>query len=104
MKECQGPFIIKFDTHGYEVPILSGAQKTLENTAYIIMEVYNYRHTDGTLLFYEMCEHLDSLGFRCFNLADPMQRSIDNSLWQMDLFFARKDNKVFRANSYDGQE
>lgn len=99
-KRCLGPFLLKFDTHGFEVPILNGAKKTLHETRYIVMEVYNYRHTGGTLLFYEMCSLLDTLGFRCFNMADPMHRPIDGSLWQMDLLFANKDNEVFRENSY----
>jgi FkbM family methyltransferase len=100
LKQCVGPFVLKFDTHGFEVPILNGAAKTLRETQYIVMEVYNYRHTGGTLLFYEMCSLLDSMGFRCFNMADPMHRPADGSLWQMDLLFARKDNELFRDNGY----
>jgi FkbM family methyltransferase len=100
MKQCKGPFILKFDTHGFEVPILNGAKATLAQTKYIVMEVYNYRHTEGTLLFHEMCVLLDGLGFRCFNMADPMQRPLDRALWQMDFFFARKDDEVFRHDSY----
>jgi FkbM family methyltransferase len=100
MKRCEGPFLLKFDTHGFEVPILNGATKVLSETAYIIMEVYNYRHTDGTLLFYEMCQLLGSLGFRCFNMADPLQRPLDRSLWQMDFFFARKDDVFFNEDTF----
>jgi FkbM family methyltransferase len=100
MQQCAGPFILKFDTHGFEVPILKGAANTLRETRYIVMEVYNYRHTAGTLLFYEMCSLLDSLGFRCFNLADPMQRPLDGALWQMDLFFARKEDECFHDSRY----
>jgi FkbM family methyltransferase len=99
-KGCPGPFILKFDTHGFEVPILNGARETLANTQYIVMEVYNYRHTPGTLLFHEMCALLDTQGFRCFGLADPMRRPLDGSLWQMDFFFARKDNPLFNENIY----
>jgi FkbM family methyltransferase len=100
MKSCSAPFVLKFDTHGFEVPILKGARSTLERTKYIVMEVYNYRHTEGTLLFPEMCALLDGLGFRCFNMADPMQRPLDRSLWQMDFFFARKSDEVFRHEGF----
>lgn len=64
------------------------------------MEVYNYRHTKDTLLFYEMCALLDTIGFRCFNMADPLSRPLDRSLWQMDFFFARKNDELFRINSF----
>jgi FkbM family methyltransferase len=100
MKGCPGPYLLKFDTHGFEVPILDGAAETLKTTRYIVMEVYNYRHVPGTLLFWEMCAKLEGLGFRCFNLADPMQRPLDRALWQMDLFFARKGDPVFAHDSY----
>jgi FkbM family methyltransferase len=99
-KQARGPYLLKFDTHGFEVPILKGASRTLAATHYIVMEVYNYRHTPGTLLFHEMCALLEGYGFRCFNATDPMQRPRDGSLWQMDLFFARHDNELFRDSSY----
>lgn len=100
MKGTKGPYLLKFDTHGFEVPILNGAQKVLAETSYIVMEVYGYRHVEGTLLFWEMCQKLDAMGFRCFNLVDPMQRQLDKSLWQIDLFFARKDDVFFRSENY----
>ena len=100
MKHCVAPFMLKFDTHGFEVPILKGAAATLPQTRYIVMEVYNYRHTADTLLFHEMCALLDGLGFRCFNLVDPIQRPLDRSLWQMDLFFARQDDEIFHHNTF----
>lgn len=100
MKQCKGPYLLKFDTHGFEVPIMNGAAKVLSETNYIVMEVYNYRHVEGTLLFHEMCALLDSKGFRVFNMADAFQRPVDRALWQMDLFFARKDDVFFRSEVY----
>jgi FkbM family methyltransferase len=100
MKKCVGPYILKFDTHGFEVPILKGATKTLTKTEYIVMEVYNFKHTDGTLLFHEMCALLETKGFRCLQLVDPMQRPFDRTLWQMDIIFARSENVAFSENSY----
>lgn len=100
IKKCTGPYLLKFDTHGFEVPILNGAASTLRQTEYIFMEVYNFRHTEGTLLFHEMCSLLDEKGFRCVLLADLMPRPFDRALWQMDIVFARKEHPAFRENSY----
>lgn len=100
LKNAKGPFILKFDTHGFEVPILRGAAKTLENTKYIVMEMYTYRLTPDTLLFHEMCALLDTLGFRCFNVVDLLQRDSDKAMWQMDFFFARKDDPYFQSSVY----
>ena len=99
-KNLNGPFLLKFDTHGYEVPILRGARKTLENTNVIIMEVYNFYITEHTLLFSEMCDYLSKLGFRCYDLAEPMLRLYDSSFWQVDLFFCRHDSPIFSYSQY----
>jgi FkbM family methyltransferase len=96
----KGPFFLKFDTHGFERPILDGSEETLKQTKYIVMEAYNYRHTAQTMLFHEMIAHLETKGFRVFNLVDILQRPHDGALWQIDLFFARADDPVFASDSY----
>jgi hypothetical protein len=40
-------------------------------------------------------------GFRCIDLVDPMHRPHDDSLWQMDLVFARKDRPEFSYRGYE---
>src|SRR5262249_39781179 len=49
------PFLVKLDTHGYEVPILDGAAATLAQTTVLVVECYNFRIAPGCLLFNEMC-------------------------------------------------
>lgn len=99
-KGLKGPYFLKFDTHGFERPILDGATAALAQTDYIVMETYNFRHTDETLLFHEMIALMESKGFRVLNLVEPMQRPTDQSLWQVDLFFARADNPVFNSSQF----
>lgn len=94
------PYLVKFDTHGFEAPILRGSAKTLEKTSVIIMESYNFRISSECMLFYEMCKHMLDLGFRCIDMADPMHRPFDDNLWQMDLVFARDDRPEFRHLQY----
>ncbi len=98
--DLKGPFFLKFDTHGFERPILDGAGETLAKTSYIVMEAYNFRHTDQTMLFHEMIAFLETKGFRVFNLVDILQRPDDGALWQVDLFFARHEDPIFASNSY----
>jgi FkbM family methyltransferase len=95
-----GPFFLKFDTHGFEVPIMKGAEATLRETTYVVMEAYNFRHTEKTVLFHEMVGLMESRGFRVFNLVDVLQRFHDGLLWQMDIFFARKDDPMFSSNRF----
>lgn len=96
-----GPFLIKLDTHGHEVPILDGARATLENASLVILEVYNFQINDQALRFHEMCAHMESLGFRCFDLVDPLLRTKDKALWQMDMFFAPAGTPMFAHAGYE---
>lgn len=95
-----GSFLLKLDTHGYEVPILQGATKTLKRTSIVIMEVYNFQITDNSLRFHEMCAHMENLGFRCFDVAGLMLREYDQSLWQMDLCFCKSNAPIFKYSNY----
>lgn len=97
----QPPFLIKLDTHGFEVPILSGAKETLAQTELLVIEVYNFHVSPGSLLFHEMCTYLEALAFRCVDLCDPLHRPRDQALWQFDLFFMRTDSPVLQSSSYE---
>lgn len=95
-----GPFGIKLDTHGYEVPVLEGATQVLSQTSLLIVEAYNFNLMPGCLRFHELCARLESHGFRCCDLADPMRRPKDGVLWQMDLAFAPATSPIFASNRY----
>ena len=53
----------------------------------IIIEVYNFKLTEDSLLFYEMCEYMLKNGFRVIGLIDRLYRPKDGILWQFDLLF-----------------
>ena len=100
-KKLKPPYLLKLDTHGFEVEILEGAKETLKQSSVIFIETYNFRLTENTLRFHEMCTFLESRGFRPFGLSDPLFRPKDGVLWQLDLVFARADREEFQSNSYD---
>lgn len=94
------PYLLKFDTHGYELPILKGAVETLAKTEVIVMECYNFRISPECLTFPEMCAYLGECGFRCIDLADPLHRPHDDAFWQMDLVFVRDTRPEFAYQRY----
>ena len=94
-KNLNGPYLLKFDTHGYELPILEGCKNILKKTNLVIIEAYNFNLTDQSLRFHEMCTHMEELGFRCYDLAGPALRMYDNCFWQIDLFFVPKNSELF---------
>lgn len=96
----QGPYGLKLDTHGYELPVLSGAAAVLAQTNLLIIEAYNFKLTPDSLRFAELCTYLENSGFRCCDLADPMRRPKDGALWQMDLAFAPCSSPLFASSDY----
>jgi FkbM family methyltransferase len=94
------PYLIKLDTHGFEVPILEGATRTLASAAAVVIEAYNFRLQPEALRFHELCSHLDGVGFRVIDIVDIMRRPRDDVLWQFDLFFARADAPEFAEAGY----
>jgi FkbM family methyltransferase len=94
------PYLIKLDTHGFEVPILNGASETLRDTEAIVIECYNFRISPECLLFFEMCEYLGRLGFRCADLVDPRHRPYDQTLWQIDLVFLKGNSREFSYSEF----
>ncbi len=99
-RELSGPYLVKLDTHGFEVPILDGAKRVLADTSLLVIEVYNFTINEGALRFPTMCQHLERSGFRPIGIADPMYRPRDGLLWQFDCFFARSDRREFELNAY----
>src|SRR5262249_47882245 len=95
-----GPFLVKLDTHGFEVPILEGARETLGHTAMLIIEAYNFTLCPGCLRFHELCAFLEARGFRCADLLEPMHRPGDGAFWQIDLLFLPAAHPVFASNAY----
>jgi FkbM family methyltransferase len=100
-RSLPGPYLLKLDTHGFEIPVLTGATKVLAQTELLIIETYNFTLVPGCLRFHELCAWLETRGFRCCDLADPMRRPRDGVLWQMDLAFIPKDRPLFASNTYN---
>ena len=99
-RKLRGPYLIKLDTHGFEVPILRGAQETLKAANLVIIETYNFRIAPGSLLFYEMCSFMEKLGFGVIDISEPMWRTYDKAFWQFDLFFIPMSRSEYSHTAY----
>jgi FkbM family methyltransferase len=100
LRKLEPPFLIKLDVHGFEIAILNGAERTLQNTNVLIIEAYNFKLCDGCLRFHELCSYMEKLGFRCSDLFDPLHRPVDGLLWQMDLVFVKSTRAEFLHDAF----
>jgi FkbM family methyltransferase len=95
-----GPYLIKLDTHGVELPILLGAGETLKQTNALVIEAYNFTYGPPALPFWELCAKMLELGFRPLDLFDVLYREVDLALWQFDLVFVRSDLPLFQDSRF----
>jgi FkbM family methyltransferase len=100
LRSLPDPYVVKLDTHGFELPILEGAAETLRRTSLLIVEAYNFTLCPGALRFHEMCAHLAQLGFRLIDLCDPMSRPKDDFFWQCDMLFGPATQPGFEDNTW----
>jgi FkbM family methyltransferase len=98
--QLPGPFLLKLDTHGYEVPILEGASATLRQTTLLVLEAYNFDLSETCRRFPQMLAWCEERGFRCVDLVDVLHRPADGVLWQMDLILVPRDHAAFRRATY----
>jgi FkbM family methyltransferase len=93
-----GPYLLKFDTHGFEREILKGTDATLKNTSLIVIEAYNFGVREKR--FPAMLDLLEDLGFRCIDIGEPLFRDYDRSFWQIDFFLVPVDRPEFQYGGY----
>lgn len=96
----EGLFLLKLDTHGYEIPIFEGAMDTLEKTVAIIVEVYGFHVSPTGKLFHELSQYLAERNFRLFDILDVMRRPGDQAFWQADAVYLKNSHPVFTRNKY----
>lgn len=92
--------LLKLDTHGFEIPIFKGAEKTLNSTIAIVVEVYGFFVSPTAKLFHEISKYLETKGFRLFDIVDVRRRASDQAFWQADAIYLRDDHAVFSDNAY----
>lgn len=96
----KGPFYLKLDTHGFEVPILEGAKETLRECALVQIEVYNFRLRSDALMMDEMIAYMRKQGMGMIDISEPLWRDYDKALWQLDAFFVPLTDKTFSHSGY----
>lgn len=80
------PYLLKIDVDGHEMPILRGAEQTLEDCSVVVIEAPLNRVELPQ--FFERSSHLMSSGFYLMDIVDLAY--YNGVLWQVDLVFVRQ--------------
>ncbi len=94
------PYMLKLDTHGYELPILEGSKNILANASLVVIETYGFQIASDSLLFDEMVSYMRTKGFGVVDMSDPLWRPGDRCFWQVDLYFEPLSVPLFQNNAY----
>ena len=87
--ELPGPFFVKIDTEGFELEVLRGAVKVLEQTDVVLMEVAITERQVGEPDLIEIGMFMKSNGFHLIDFPVLAQQGMDGSLLYVDAAFAR---------------
>ena len=81
---------LKIDVQGYEANVLAGAPETLRRTRIVEVEVSMVPLYEGSVLYSEMIQRLDRLGFQLISWEDVLTDPRTGYVLQSDCIFARR--------------
>jgi FkbM family methyltransferase len=91
--------LLKIDVQGFELEVLAGATKSLQDFDVVILEVSVIR-IGPVPTFHEVLDFMAQRGFRLYDFLPMYYRPRDGALWQGDAFFARNDSALVASESW----
>lgn len=86
-RRLEPPFLIKADTEGSELEVLGGAERTLEQTVAVVLEVSLLPVFDGAPRMAEVVSFMAQRGFVAYDVVAGFNRSSDGALVLVDMVF-----------------
>ncbi len=99
-ENLKGPYLIKLDVQGAELQVLAGAQRTLEETEAVILEVTFFGTMIGGQQVYDVVSRMKELGFVAYDVFGFLYRPLDNALAQADMAFVREKGPFRRSHAF----
>ena len=88
------PLLLKLDVQGFELEVLRGGRKTMEQAELILLELATLPYNEGAPLFAEVIAFMDQAGFAVYDFGGQFRRQSDQALFQIDVLFARKESQL----------
>ena len=89
-RNLQGRGLLKMDVQFTEHLVLAGAVELLAQVDALIIELSLVRYASQPMLFPEMCDLLDELGFRYHEDVGGWRSPVDGRQLQKDVLFVKK--------------
>jgi FkbM family methyltransferase len=86
-----GRGLLKIDVQCAEHLVLEGASQFLSQVDAVVAELSLVRYDERALVYLEMLELMNQLGFRYFDETGEWRSPVDGTLLQKELVFVRKD-------------
>ena len=96
-KALVAPVLMKLDVQGYEKFVLQGAEKTIEQTDFIVCEMSFVPLYEGQALFDEMYRQISDAGFRFSGQLAELQHPETTEVLQIDGLFIRDHERSNRG-------
>lgn len=93
--DLKGDTLLKVDVQGYELKVLEGAQRLLQNCEIVILEVSFFRFQKEFPDFYDVIDYMKKRNFVVYDIFDWLNRPLDGTLAQANILFV-KENGCFR--------
>ena len=98
------PYLVKLDVQGYELQVLAGAERVLENTAAVIAEVslWGDRKAKGRPMteFAALVAWMREREFVLFDIAQIARRDFDDAITEMDVVFIPAASPLRAISAY----
>ena len=89
--------LLKIDVDGIELKVLQGSTSLFNKECVIIIEA---TLGDRSPRFNILVEYLSTFGFKVFDIVDPLYRTRDWHLWQVDLVFVHEDSIFWNGYNF----
>lgn len=88
------PQLIKLDVQGFELEVLKGATKLLENVEVAILEVSFAPFLKGMPIINDVIEFMSGRGMVWYDIISALRRAKDDRLMQIDAIFVKKGHAL----------
>lgn len=95
------PELLKIDTQGFELEVLSGAKSLLGMAELIILETSLYQFVPGMPVTFDCIKFMEENGYVLYDITEYLRRPLDGALGQVDLAFALRNGRLRQSNAWD---